>query len=160
MPGRGTAAVRVGVKVDADKASGEFRQARRDINHQLRQALKKAAEHDALPAARVAAPAFAVPYLIAKATSRSAYITARGPRWVGRALGLLEYGGTVRTPIVPRDAEALSIGPDIAVARVDTPRHYHPSLRLTKAVELRRPRIEESILREVMHAFDGLPHTP
>jgi hypothetical protein len=151
--GRGGGPLNVQVKIDVDRATDAFRRARRDINSQVRRALLAAAEHDALPAGRRAAPTFAVPYLIARATSRSAYISARGPRWVGRALGLLEFGGTVRTELQPKTAQALSLGPDLVRARVTGPRRYHPQLRLTKAVESRRPQIEESILEEVIKVF-------
>ena len=152
--------LQVGVKVDALKTSQEFKDARRDINARLRVALKIAAERVALPAAAAAAWGFAKPLLIARSTSRSAYITTRGPRLLGRAVGLLEFGGLVKTRIEAKEAGGLSIGPDIVRAAVDTPRRYHPSLRLTKAVMARTGSIEDRVLEEVMQAFDGLTHSP
>lgn len=154
--------LQVRVDVDAEKTSLIFKEARSDVNRRLREALKLAAERVALPAARRAAWSFAVPFLIARATGRSAYITTRGPREKGRIVGLLEFGGTVRTPIEiqKEGVRGLPIGPDLFRASVRGPRRYQPSMRLTEAVQLQVPRTEEVMLEQVMRAFDGLPHTP
>jgi hypothetical protein len=159
-PSKGGGSLHVGVEVDARKATLEFKQARKDINKRTKIGLLKAAEREAKPAARLVAPGFARPYIAAGATTRNAYITTKGPRWVGRAMGLLEYGGTVETQILPLQAKALKVGPGIFRAAVNTPRTYRARGILTHAVIARRPQIEAAILDEVMNAYDGLPHTP
>lgn len=148
-------AFKVGIKVDEDRASEGFKQARRDINGQLRDALKAAAEKEALPATRKVAWSFIRPLLIARATTRSAYVTTRGARALGRAGGLLEFGGTVRTLLIPKKAKALALGPDLIRARVEGPRHYKPTLRLTRAVDARIEQIEQTMLQEIIQAFDA-----
>lgn len=149
----------VAVKVDEDRASAGFKEARRDINSQLRQALRAAAEKDALPATRKVAWSFIRPLLIAKATTRLAYVTTKGARQIGRAAGLLEFGGTVRTLLIPKKAKAITVGPDLIRSRVEGPRTYKPTLRLTKAVDARIQQIEQTMLEEVIRSFDAFDTT-
>ena len=155
--------LQVSVKVDAERTSREFKDARRDLNRRLRAALKQAAERKALPAARAVAWGFVAPLLTVRATSRSAYITARGPRRLGRAAGLLEFGGVRRDTIRVREpgpGSGLFVGDGLFRATVTGPRTYRPSYRMTTAVHARRSAIEQAILEEVMQAFDPIPHTP
>lgn len=159
-PQRGGGAFQVRVVVNADRASDEMKQARRDINQRMKEALIAAGKQVALPAARAVAWRFAKPMLTVKATRSSAYVTTQGNRKLGRAVGLLEFGGTVRTVIRPKNAQALLVGPDVIRSEVTTPRRYMPSLRMTAAVHARKSQIEDAMLGHVMHAFDGFPHNP
>lgn len=160
MAGTSAAPLQVRIKVDHDRASREFKEARRDLGGKMREALRVAGERAALPAARAAAWSPFAGTLVVRSTRSSAYITTRLRGKKGRAVGLLEWGGTVRTKIVPKSKLALTVGPDVVRANVTTPRHYRASLRLTKAVQARRAEIDETVLREVMTAFDGFQHTP
>lgn len=159
-----TGALQVGVEVDAERASLEFKQARRDINQRTRLALKAAGEKVALPSARERGARFKVAgrpvaaSLVVRSTTRSAYLTTSMRGKLGRAVGLLEFGGTVKTVIRPRRAKAI-LTPYGPRAYVKGPRHYHGHHFMTDAVADNVSRIEDVILDEILKAFDGLPVT-
>lgn len=154
--------MRVRVTVDAEKATEEFKQARRDVNKRMREGLKRAGEKVALPAAKRNASHLRVEgqsvasSLIIRATSRDAYLTTRLNRKKGRAVGLQEYGGIVSTKIIPKKGNRAVVVNGQPVAYVDTPRHYKGQKFMTRAVESNRQRIGEAVRDELMHAFDGL----
>lgn len=157
--------MRIVVKVDADKASREFKEARREINQRLKDALLEAGEQIALPRAKRSAAGLRVEgipiasTLVVRARRSSAYITStlRGKK--ARAVGYLEYGGTIRTVIRPKKAKALMtpFGPR---AVVRAPRHHRGTYPITRAVKGREPLIAAAVLEDVMQAFNGLDHTP
>lgn len=150
------------VTIDADRASDQFKAARKEINAHRKQALEAAAGV-VMPEARRRTPGFAASHLTIRATARTAFITTKGlSRTMNRVFGLLEHGGTVRTRIVAdefKGAAALKT-PQGPRAAVNAPRNYKARRYLTGAIESRRPQIDEAILRETMKAFDGFDHTP
>lgn len=165
--------VRVQAKVSADKASPVFKQARKDVRERTKMALLAAGEDVALPAAKRGASHLKVEgvpvnsTLVVRARPTSAYLTTtlRGRR--GRAVGLLEFGGTVGTKVEPKRSRRGKGGHAPAVftpfgprANVTRPRHYKGQFFLTHSVERNEGRIDERILKELMHLFDGLEHTP
>jgi hypothetical protein len=75
-------------------------------------------------------------------------------RQSNRAVGLLEFGGVVRTEIKPRKAQALYFGGRFA-ANVKTPRHYRGQHFLSRAVSSNTNRIADAIADEVVKAFNG-----
>jgi hypothetical protein len=82
-------------------------------------------------------------------------------------VGLLEFGGTVRTPIEPKGKRRGKGGHAPAIktpygyrARVTGPRHYKGQFFLTHSVERHQDGIRTAILKQLMHLFDGLEHTP
>jgi hypothetical protein len=156
--------VQVAVKIDADRVSREFAEARRDINRRTKDGLVRAGEKVALPAARLNAGNLRVEgrsvagSLKVSSTTRTAYLQSAMRGRLNRAVGLLEHGGTVRTPIRPKRAQAIKTpwGPR---AQVTGPRTYHGKHFLADAVSKNHGRIEEAIRDEVVKAFDGLPVT-
>jgi hypothetical protein len=143
------ASVRVEAHVDAVKSTEAFKQARRDVNARLRDGLRAAGEKVALPEARRLAPSKTgelASSLAVKSTARSASLTTslRGKK--GRRVGLLEFGGTVKTQILPRKAKALYFGGRFA-ARVTAPRTIRGRHFLTRAVHEQLPEIERRSAR-------------
>lgn len=162
--GGGAGAISIQAHVDAAKASRDFTAARRDVDARTKDGLQRAGERVALPEAKRRAGNLAVTTLKAhvrtattltvKARARDALLTTTLTAKAARAVGLQEFGGTVTTIIRPRRKKALSVG-DGVVAHVDTPRHYRGRRFMTGAVEAKAPQIQDAIVEEVMHAFDG-----
>ena len=153
--------MRVRVTVDADRATDEFKAARRDVNRRLREGLRVAGEQVALPAAKRNAGNLKVDgqpvaaSLTIRATTRDALLTTKMIRLKARAVGLQEFGGVVSTVILPRRGRAVVVnGHPVSV--VTTPRHYTGQKFMTRAVENNRDRIALRVRDEIMHAFDGL----
>lgn len=157
--------IRVNVKVDAAKATEEFKQARRDINSRLKAAMERAGKRVVLPEAKRRVGGLRVEgvsvasSLVIRARSTTAFLTTSLRGRKARAVGLMEYGGTVHSPVLPKKKKAVVVNGQ-PIAAMTTPRHYRPRLFLTTAVHSNLPKTERVILEEVMHAFDGLPHTP
>lgn len=157
--------IRVDVKVDAHKATEEFKQARREMNARLKLALEKAGKRVVLPAAKRGAGHLRVEgvnvasALVIRARSTSAVLTTslRGKK--ARAVGLMEYGGTVRAPVLPKKKKAVVVNGQ-PIAAMTTPRHYTGKHFMTTAVQSNLPQTERVILEEIMQAFDGLEHHP
>ena len=145
--------IKIEVKIDADRATAEFKEARKEITRR-RRAAHQAAADTVVPEARRRTPSFASRHIVATATARSGFVTTRGlSRRYQRALGLLEFGGVVNVDIRPKDAEALKTpyGPRAAVRN---PRKYGAKRMITGAVMSRRDQIDRAILEEHMKAFD------
>lgn len=146
--------MRFTVKVEDDELLRQLRDSRREMNATVKNALVEAARKSALPLAKRAAPRKFAPAITVKASARDAYITTQGPRLIGRIVGLLEFGGTVRTPIVPQQAKALSFGGRF-VARVDTPRRYQGKAFLQTAAHAAKPAMETYIRDHVADAIQA-----
>lgn len=155
--------MRVSVRVDAHRASDEFKQARKEINGRLKAAMKQAGERVVLPEAKRRSGGLKVAgistasLLVVVPRRASAYITARGKR--GRAVGLQEFGGTVRSPVLPKKKKAVLVNGQ-PIAAMTTPRVYTGRHFLTGAVQAKLPETERVILEEILDAFDGLEHHP
>jgi hypothetical protein len=136
-----------------------FREARRSLDRHVKAGLVEAGEEVAVPAARVGVGNWAIAgrpvagTLVARATLRGAYVTTTMRGTAGRAVGLLEFGGDVSTPIRPKKGRALVIAGRFVRAHVTKTRHYRPGLRITTAVEASQPRIAEVTERNVIRAF-------
>jgi hypothetical protein len=154
--GGGIGGVRVEVKIDADKASDDFKAARKQVDRRLREGLKTAGEKVALPEA-AAGPGEDGACGRAWSSSRAPATRSSPPALPGSARGTsgsLEWGGTVRAPIEPSKKKALVVNGQ-PVARVAGPRHYKARHFLSGAVESKQPQIEQALLDETMKAFDG-----
>jgi HK97 gp10 family phage protein len=155
--GGGIGGVRVNVKIDAEKASDDFKAARKQVDRRLREGLKTAGEKVALPEAKRRAPVKTGRLrasLVVKSRARDAVLTTSLVGKRARYVGLLEWGGTVRAPIEPSKKKALLVNGQ-PVARVAGPRHYKARHFLLGAVEAKQPQIEQALLDETMKAFDG-----
>lgn len=142
----------VSVKVDAKPGEEAFKRVRRQANRTAREAVQIAATKVILPDAkrRIGGGKTAATLVVRK--GRVAYLTTtlRGKK--GRYVGLLEFGGTVRTRLVPKRAKALLINGRFA-ANVTAPRTYKAKLFLTNAVHDNLPAIEEQTRSEIMVLF-------
>jgi hypothetical protein len=147
-------ALRIDVKVEGvDRTSDEFKQIRRGARKTAGDAAQAAGEKVALPHAKRHAPGFIKTTLVSKRRGTSATLTTRLPGKKARVVGLLEYGGTVRTRIVPRNGQAI-VTPQGPRAAVNKPRRYKGKHFLTDAVYKNRRQIDEAILEETLRAFD------
>jgi hypothetical protein len=159
--------MRVYVEMDGvDRTAAIFKKARRDIGIDLRDAVAKAGEEEVLPVARthagtlkVAGRSVAGTLVVRKGRGNTAYITSTMRGKLGRAVGLQEFGGTVKTVLLPKRKRALVVNGH-PVARVDTPRHYKGRHFMTNAVDERRDSIAGAIMRELLRTFDPIAHTP
>ena len=153
--------MRIKVRVDSEKTSDEFKGARKDINRRTREGLVDAGKKAILPHVRAGAPGVVRNALTTRATSRRGYVTVQGRRLDDRIAGLLNFGGTVRTPIEPTKKSALTIGDTGEVrASVTRPRFYRGEHFIEKGIERGVPEMERIMLPTMMRIFDGLPHTP
>jgi hypothetical protein len=160
---RNTGALVVGVKVDVERASEEFRQIRRDADQRLREALRVAGEKDILPRAKARAGGLAVTSLsgaktrtastlVVKPRAREAILTTSIGGKLGRAVGLQEFGGDVSTTILPRKKKALTVNGQ-PVASVSGTRHHHPHRFMLGAVDQGLDAFTGTLLRETMRLF-------
>ena len=164
MPPRqrsGGEVISVQIHVDAEKVSDEFKQAQREMRGRLKEGLQRAGEKVALPEARRRAGGLKVggtsiaTTLVVRPRSRDAVLTTTMRGKKARAVGLLEFGGTVSSRIEPKRKRALTVGDGI-VAHVESPRTYKPKLFMTSAVEAKQREIRVAVTEEVMKAFEGL----
>lgn len=131
------------VEVDGlDRTMREFKEVRRRIATELAQVEQAAAEHAVLPEAKAKAARFKIAgenlagHVIVRKAAKGPYLTTnmRGIR--ARAAGLLEYGGTVRTPVLPKKRKALLINGSPR-ASVRNARHYRGRHYLASAADER-----------------------
>ncbi len=145
------------IRVDASPTSAQFKVVRRELNARLKAGTVAGVEKYALPRVRAVAPSVVRPYLTAKASvSRGGYITTRGPRQGDRITGLLNFGGTVRAPIRPQEADALTI-PGVGLrASVTGPRTYRGKRFIEQGILEAKPGLEDAVLEEIMDSFGPL----
>lgn len=132
----------VSIRVKGDAAQAGFRAVRRDLNKDTRQVLLDLATRRVVPRARQSAPSIVADTIVARASSRSVYLTTRARGMKRRIFGLLEFGGTVRGTILHGPnvgALSFSVGGRTVFARyVKTPRKYAAKGFLRKAVDRER----------------------
>jgi hypothetical protein len=151
----------VAAKVDDDASPVLRKAARRELGRHVKTGLRRAAERAVLPSARrraVQHAGAAGAALIVRSRASSAYLTCRSARQ-GRIVGLLNFGGTVRTPIRPKKGQAVVVNGQ-PVAQVTTPRVYHGAHFLERSVAETFPAFERILLTEVLKAFDPMQHQP
>lgn len=91
----------------------ELLAALRETSREMRQDVKRvmliAAERKAVPLANAFAPSFAKGDVVAKATTANAYLTFRNglKKWERGRNAMMEFGGSIRTPLHPQHAKAL-----------------------------------------------------
>lgn len=162
---QGNGPVRIQVRVDTAKTIEDIRAVRHELDPLIRKGLKLAGERIVLPAAKVLAGRLNVTdkdgnktsvasTLEVRARARDAVIASSLTGKMNRAVGLLEFGGTVSTPIYPKVKEALVVNGQ-PVASVTTPRHYEGHGFLTGAVDSKLDDFADELLAHEMEAFDG-----
>jgi hypothetical protein len=144
-----------------DSTTAEFKQARREVYRRTQRGIKQAGEKAILPHARreTASDSPTDPgQIVVKTTSQYGYLTTRTKK-AGRIVGLLNFGGILHAPVVPKKKQAVAFG-GVVVAKVTSPRHYKGKHFLEKSIIQGLPMYTTVLLKEIMHAFDGLEHTP
>lgn len=130
--GRGGRQFALDIRVDgAEKTSDEFKQIRRTINAQLRDAMVKAGERSVLPAIKSDLPGRWGSTLFVKRERGGVFIGSRLRGPMNRALGWFDFGGRR-----PRDT----------VRRSGT-------YAIVRGLQSRRPQIDDAILDELRKAF-------
>jgi hypothetical protein len=134
----------------------------RDIDRSLKTALVRGAERGAVPAVRRMIHSRSGRLsgsIVAKATARNVYLTSNLRGKARAVAGLINHGGTVRTPIRPKRRgkrrRALRLAPGVFRAVVTTPRHYRGQHFLERGVDSVAHRIEADLDREVRDALEG-----
>lgn len=153
--------IRIDAKIDADQATDAFKAARRDIYRRQRSGTKRAGEQTILPRGRremAGHTPVGVSQLVVKTTSTTGFLTVANKKQ-GRIVGLLNFGGTVKAPLVPKRKKAIAFG-NVVVAEVDTPRHYRGLHFLEKARDEGLQEFGEALLPALLEAFNPLDHTP
>jgi hypothetical protein len=150
-----------------EKTSKEFKDARKQINRQIRANVIEAGTDQILPyAKREKIPPMVRPNLVVRATGASGYITVKGARRLDRILGLNQFGGRlggIGAPnewLKPSSGKALVIPGGYVRANVSTVRVHKGSHSIQGVVRKRFPQFTDHLNRLVMEAFDGLEHSP
>lgn len=147
----------VAVTVDADVAAtvAALKASRKQMNQDFKTALKDAGDMVALPAARSVAPKVIRSSLVAKSTTRVAYVTTLARDDRRRAIfALTEFGGVVKAPIVPKHAKALRYANGRFSAATRGPRRYKGSHRMRKSIQARFPAFERRVARDLEAAVE------
>lgn len=145
------------VTVDSAAVKQELKQARRIANKNVRDGIKRAIEEAVVPEAKRRAPGFVRMNIGAGSQRGSGYLTFVGKGRLRKAGGLMNFGGTRKDVIRPKNGEAVltPMGPR---AEVSGPRKYKGKFFLQKGRDAGLPRFESIVMDYVMEAFDGLPH--
>jgi hypothetical protein len=128
------------IQVDTAAADRAFRAVKRDIGRAFDQILANAAEHTVLPDAQRRAGNLKIEGdstaagLVVRKRRTAPFLTTRFRGRKGRAAGLQEFGGVVRTEIRPRRKKAVVVNGQ-PVARVTKARHYRAHKFLFGAVD-------------------------
>jgi hypothetical protein len=152
---------------DLERTSETFKQARRDIGRDLRTQVVETADNVVLPTAKTRATnlkvkgrGVAASLVVRKGPGNAAYLTTSMRGINGRVIGLQEFGGTVRTRILPKKPGGAIRTPWGPRASISGPRHYKGRHFLTGAVKTKYPEFERRLLKDLMQAFSPLDHTP
>jgi hypothetical protein len=154
----------LGVDVDLERTSREFKEVRRRVATDLALVEQAAAEATVLPAAKASASRFKVDgesigtRVIVRKSAKGPYLTTnmRGIR--ARAASLLEFGGKVKTPIMPKH-KARSGRPGALLvngsprATVRSVRHYRARRYLRDAVDERLEAFGEHVRDAIVDFF-------
>lgn len=138
--------------VDAQATLDALKTARREMRADLREGIIAAAEEITLPAARAnihTRTGRLAGSLVVRGTARNAYLTTRLRGSMRAMVGLLEFGGIVRTPIRPRKGHRAIRTPYGPRSVVKTPRKYEPQGFMTRAVAETRGTVEERVAAHV-----------
>jgi HK97 gp10 family phage protein len=150
--------VKFRVEINDGPLRAAMQATRRELNQEVKGALLRAAEDVTLPVAKQLAPVSSGALrasLIARATTRTVYLTTSLTKSSGaRRVGLLEFGGTRRDVIVPRQRRALAFD-GVFAARIATPRTYRAQQFMTRARDMTRGEVAERISNDVAAAIQA-----
>lgn len=148
------AALAITIDVDDQGVMAALREEKREIRRDVKDVFLVAANRTAVPAAKRLAPGGPRTRirenLVARSTTRGAYLTTSSRGWRRRVAGLYEFGGKVRGEIKPGNgARAIPIGPNIFRARVTKPRLYFARRYMQRGVRAALPAFEHHVEREL-----------
>jgi len=147
-------------RADVDRATTQFTQVRKQLNAKVKEGLTEGATRHALPQVLRRSPSVTRPFLTAKATTRGAYITTKGSTKGDRITGLLNFGGTVNTPIFAKPGSAIMTpwGPRSVVyrgSRTGTkPAVYKGKHFIETGVAASVSGMEDALMSSVLESFD------
>ena len=153
--------MRFNIHIDDHQVLAGLRESKRAMNQEVKRSLARGAQTHVLPVARSVSPRFLRDAVAIKATPTQVYLTVSGAKTgrLVRAGAVLEYGGTIKTPIRPRHGKALKIG-DRYVSLVSRPRVIAGKHFLQGAADRGRPALaralEVDVERAIQHHIDGL----
>lgn len=141
-----------------ERTTREFREVRRQLATDLSDLEAGVAERTVLPEAQRRASGLRVEgqpvaaSLVVRKRRSAPYMTTRLRGKRGRAVGLLEYGGTVRTVIRPRTKQALTINGELRSV-VRAARHYRGREFMSGAVDERLGQFGREVREEIVDRF-------
>lgn len=142
------------VRVDDAAVMAGLRSQRRAINQDVKRTTLVAGQKTVLPTTKRLAPSIIRGPLIVRSTTKGAYLTtsARG-RW-RRVTGLLNFGGTVTGPIIPKNGGAIPVYGRF-FARVNGPRTYRAQEFMQRSVQINLGRFSESVEEQMTRLFQS-----
>lgn len=141
--------MRLIVRVDDEEVVMGLRRAAAAVQKDANREVAGYAQRHVVPTARTLAPRIIADTITARAAAKGVWITttARGKR---RAIvGVTNFGGTIRTPILPRKRKAIRMPDGRFVSAVRTPRTIQGKHYLEAAVE----RHQAGLRRELTDAL-------
>lgn len=136
------------IEVKSEEVMAGLRAQRRAIGQDIKRLTGSAAKDQVLPYTKAIAPSITRGNLDSRSTTRGAYLTVKG-RGQRRAIAaLLNFGGTIRTPIVPKRKKALHWG-NVYTAKVTAPRKIAGKHFLERSVRVRLPAFADQVEREL-----------
>lgn len=142
----------IGIRVDDVAVRDALRRSRRDIYQDVKKVAQGIAEETVLPTTKRLAPSVVRANLVVRSTTRGAYLSTNARGVKRKITGLLNFGGVVRTVIVPTNRKALYFG-GRWVARVDGPRRYKAQSFMERSVDQNigrfSDRLEEELARVI-----------
>jgi hypothetical protein len=153
--------MKIRVRMEDFGTKEELKAGRKLMRAKVKEGLKEAGQRAVLPAAKRGAPAIVAQALTTKAVAKGAFLTTIGPRKWDRITGLLNFGGSPRDVIRPKEKQALHIrGTSVVVASIGAegrPRaRYKGKHFLEAAIKGAQPAFEEITLPKVLEAFGTL----
>lgn len=140
------------VRVDDKAFQNGVTAARRDIRRREKQATVRAGEKTILPKARAITPTFLKGTLAVRADWHGGMLTVLGKRTLKRAAGLLNFGGTRRDVLKPKQGEALVVNGQPYKA-IKGPRVYRAKHFMEKGVSAGIDEFGDAYKLELLDAF-------
>jgi hypothetical protein len=150
----GGGGIAVHFTIDDDAVLAALRACRREINQDVKKCMLDAAQKVSLPAVKaITAPSRSRNTMIARATTRGAYITTRARGTERKIIGLMNFGTGasvgIKTVILPKTKQALFFGGSHPVASMSTPRKYKAKRFIEKGIEASLPRFSAHVERQL-----------
>lgn len=161
--------IEIRYRASTGQTKDELKAIRRRLGKDVGQIIGEIAEKHAVPIAKRLAPGIVAHTIVARGTSRGAYLTTSARGMDRRRFGLLEFGGSIRGTI-PKQARRRKRGPSedgsgfrraqrpipirtpngvIFRAYVRRPRHYTGKHFLGRAADRSRVKVIRAIERDV-----------